>query len=142
MQSGLSSSWVLKTDTDNVELIQFQEPDIYSYSNNQAGFSESSKGIWIYKGGSELLILCLKHQFSGLNKIVKITDSELILKNNQTEYTFLKQKVNPKPIAHLSFSYEHFQGEDENNMLDNWRYSPAMIEAIGIHKSLIYSRKT
>ncbi len=101
------------SDSETDKTLFFNLPNIYKGLENFSGGSSSSSGTWIYNEAKKSLIIMTRdYSLNGLNKVVKLTDTELVLENKQNIVTAKKVKLQNIEIVRLGFTEKDFFDEN------------------------------
>ncbi len=120
-ESGLIGSWEFTNDTndDITRVLNFEAPDSFTLIEKQPGMESRNGGMWIFNSHEKsLLILARGTKINGKNRILKITDKELLLENSGEEITIHKLDNQKNKIERLSFTQDMFIDENDNYLYE------------------------
>ncbi len=120
-ESGLIGSWRFASDTNNdvTRVLNFKAPDSFTLIEKQAGMESQNGGMWIFNGQEKsLLILARGTKINGKNRILKISNKELILENSGEKISIQKLNSQKNEIERLSFTQDMFIDENDNYLYE------------------------
>ncbi len=116
-ESGLIGSWGFADDAndDVIRVLNFKSPDSFTLIEKQPGMESKNGGMWIFNSQEKsLVILARGTKLNGKNKILKITDKELLLENSGEKIAIRKVNNQKNKIERLSFTQaDFFDGNGE-----------------------------
>ena len=121
LKSGLIGSWefVDDADSDATRVLTFEASDSFTLIEKQRGMVSENGGMWIFnEQDKSLLILSRRMQITGKNKILKISENELILENSGEKIAIRKFEDNSQKIERLSFTEAEFFDENGDYKYD------------------------
>ena len=111
-KSKLIGTWNVENSDGSVVVMKFTEPNEFLLINSDGGVKETSRGEWIYNDDeNSLIVLSLSNIVKGMNKILKISDTELEMENTGSLIKAKKEEEKENSIERLSFEYEDFPEE-------------------------------
>jgi len=116
-ESGLIGSWEFTDDAnddDITRILDFEAPDSFTLIEKQPGMQSRNGGMWIFNDEEKsLLIISRGVKINGKNRVLKISETELLLENSGEEIAIRKFDETQGDIERLSFTEADFF--DENN---------------------------
>ncbi len=132
--SELAGLWKLK---DSQTYLKFDLPDSMIYLSYADGVTDTYRGKWIFMPKeNNVIILGFLKKLKGKNKILKISDKKLSIKNNDKIYDFVKQKS--ETIEKLSYKYEDFDEDADFSAKLPWQDYDKMINVLKNIKEIKY----
>jgi len=129
--SNLQGTWNIANDKDATMILKFDNPDAFIFVNAVGGSTESVNGTWIYNPQeSTVIMIGFTPMLRGINKVIKLTENELVLINNGITIKAVKENSGSNSIARLTFKKEDFEDGNNNNYTLPWNSFDAMIQAL------------
>ena len=126
--------------------IIFTLPDKIKILGKFDGGTSSASGTWMYnKAESSLIIMMRDENIGGVNKVLKLTNNELILENNTGTIRAVKVETENIKIERLGFTEEDFFDENGDSKyyedIDKlpWNDYYQMIESLEKVVELVYN---
>jgi hypothetical protein len=129
--SNLAGIWNIQNDEGATMILKFDAPDAFIFVNATSGTAETVNGTWIFDPEENtVIIIGFTKLLKGINKIIKLTENELILENNGNIIKARKEKSGSNNIERLTFNYEDIEFENNNKYQLPWIDFNKMIQSL------------
>ncbi len=147
-KSNLAGTWIIKSDEGD-KYLTLELPDNFKTVFKTEYSTSKASGNWYYNSKDKtVVIIAFDRELRGKNTIVSVSDKELVLDNNGTKITAIKQDKEAlkkaTEIERLKFTTEDFYTEDGSSKYENdveklpWKDVYLMYESLSKIKSLDY----
>jgi hypothetical protein len=129
--SNLYGIWDIKNDAGATMILKFVAPDAFIFVNNKGGSTETANGTWIFSPEENtVIIIGFTELLKGFNKIIKLTETELILENKGNTIKAEKGNLGSGSIERLTFSYDEFEVDNNSKYQLPWIDFNKMIQTL------------
>ena len=139
-QSGLTGVWQVENDEGALQLVKFEKPDEYTFTDVYEGTTETMRGNWIFNPEEQSLIVVSFHNpLRGKSKIVELTSDKLVIEKDGETFTAKKGKSVLPKIERLTFKEEDFPEDQQQDRLpETWYDFERMIAPLQNVEELIF----
>ena len=122
LNSGLFGLWKIQNVNGASTFLKLEAPDNYFFIDVYQGTTERSSGTWIFDPKKNTVIFIgFTHLLRGKNTVKEHTTDKLVMENNGTLITAMRESNDASKIERLTFVYEDFPEEmDENESPLPW----------------------
>ena len=140
-KSGLEGVWLTSDGQGNKVYMKFGLPDNLLILKKGEGFSEQTKGEWIFdKKGRSLYILSSRAFIKGNNTVINLKNKELTLLNKGKKTSAVKVDTAAEKEI-LTFTKKDFAEEQDENKLP-WQDSYYELEFLDSISTVVYEENT
>ena len=137
--SKLQGTWNIENENNATMILKFDKPDAFIFIDAASRTNKSVNGTWIFDSvGNNVIIIGNAPFLRGDNKILKLTENELILENHGELINASKEISSSNGIERLDFNSEDLARNNSGKYQLPWTDFKNMISTLEKVKYLKY----